>query len=102
MSKFLSLFERFNIPISLRRGDTILPIQSFRVESHGRYSNLAVLQDQTAQASKATVVLLGLANSDILPGDRFTLGESVYMVMMIKPPSFMANDVVIAFADLRQ
>lgn len=102
MSMLRVLFERFNTPLELRRGEATLTAQPFRIESTGTSGQSLKSNSLATSASKASVVLVALPGTDIKPEDRFSWNGSVFVVVTVKPPSFVAPDLIFAFADLRQ
>ena len=108
-SLLVKLFLHHNQPIVLRRGETTISSQPFRVEPTGAFGSFVnasagvqISRTDIAQASKSLVVLLGLRGSNIETGDRFTIEESAFVVTMVKPMSLTASNICMAFAELRQ
>jgi hypothetical protein len=68
--------------IVLRRGDTTLTAQSFRVE---RLAKAQMYRDDASRARRADVILLGTISADVAVDDRFTLEAIAYRVSFIEP-----------------
>ena len=69
--------------IVLRRAETTLAAQAFRVE---RISKAALYRDDASRERRSDVCLLGAANADIAIGDRFNAdGGLLYQVNFIQP-----------------
>jgi hypothetical protein len=69
--------------IVLRRGETTLAAQSFRVE---RVSKANQYRDEASRERRSDVVILGAVEADIAIGDRFNAdGGLLYQVNFIQP-----------------
>lgn len=68
--------------ITLRRGESTLPGQSFRLE---RLSRAGLIRGEASQERRADAVLLGAANADIAIDDRFNADGCLWRVNFIQP-----------------
>jgi hypothetical protein len=68
--------------IALRRGDTVLTAQSFRVE---RLAKAQMYRDDASRERRSDAVLLGEITANIQVDDRFTSNGIAYRVNFIQP-----------------
>lgn len=74
--------------IVLRRGETTLVAQPFRVE---RLQKAQMYRDDASRARRADVVLLGAIIANIQVDDRFTIDNILYRVNFIQPNRSVAT-----------
>lgn len=68
--------------IALRRGQTTLQAQQLRVAMAG---SQARTQEVPFDHAAGQAVLMGAADADVQPGDRFALAGSTYVVELVNP-----------------
>jgi len=68
--------------IVLRRGETTLVAQSFRVE---RLQKAQMYRGEASRERRADVVMLGEVTANILVDDRFTVDGIAYRVTFVQP-----------------
>ncbi len=75
--------------IVLRRGETSLAAQSFRVE---RISRASQYRDEASRERRSDVVILGAVEADVAVGDRFNAdGELLFEVNFVQPNRSVAT-----------
>lgn len=72
------------LTVALRRGGTTLPAQAFDLRIPGASLGRR-RQSEGSEASAGAPQLIGAHDADVAPGDRFTLGEAVYVVRLVHP-----------------
>lgn len=71
------------VEISLRRGDTTLEPQSFRLESVGQRG--FQMRSAETREQRGNIMLLGAVDADVQVDDRFTDNGKVCRVVYIRP-----------------
>jgi hypothetical protein len=74
--------------IVLRRGETTIAAQPFRVE---RLQKAQMYRDDASRTRRADVVLLGALTANIQVDDRFTVDNILYRVNFIQPNRSVAT-----------
>lgn len=69
--------------VELRRGETTLDAQEFRIEAVGRVGGRFL--SEAAQEARSAVVVFGAMDADIAVDDRFTLDNVLYRVVFVAP-----------------